>query len=109
MYLFSIGIMFAGYYIDDVFGEDLFSSWTYDALDELANKNQVSSEVSIDLIFGDFIQGVKVLFGILTGDTISGAIASFPFVSETWMILVKITFTLSSALLWVYIITGRSV
>lgn len=109
MYLFSIGILFSGYYIDQVFGMDLFSSVTYDALDELANKNTVDEDLTVDLIFGDFIAGVKVLFGIITGDTISGALTTLPFMNEVWLLLSRLVFTLSSALLWVYVVAGRSV
>lgn len=108
LYVFAIGILFTGYYWDNVFGENLFSGATFEALDELANKNAVDQSISIDLIFGDFIAGVKVVFGILTGDTIYSALSLIPGFLSEWMLLTRITFTLSSALLWVYIVTGRS-
>jgi len=108
LYVWAIGILFAGYYWDSVFGDNLFAGATFEALDELANKNAVDETISIDLIFGDFIAGVKVVFGILTGDTIYSALSMIPGFLAEWMLLVRITFTLASALLWVYIVTGRS-
>lgn len=108
MYAFAIGLLFAGYYVDLTFGEDMFTGVTYDSLDAIANKNEVNANVSADLIFGDFIAGVQVLFGIITGDTIAQAFALLPNFLEVWTLLVRIVFTLSSALLWIYIITGRS-
>lgn len=109
MYLFSIGILFFGYYIDYAFGLNLWTGVTFDTLDALATKNAVDTTISVDLIFGDFIAGVQVLFGIVTGDTVSQAFGMIPGFQEVWMILVRIVFTLSSALLWIFIVTGRSV
>lgn len=109
MYLFAICLMFSGYYMDLIFNENLFESATYTALDELMNKNNVDTTISVDLIFGDFIAGVRVVFGILTGDTISGALQMFPSFNEVWMIFTRLLFTFSSAMLWVFVVTGRSI
>lgn len=108
MYIFSISLMFSGYYLDLAFGQNLFDSFTYSALDTIVTKNDVDKSVSAELIFGDFIAGAKVVFGILTGDTISGAFAAMPNFDEVWMILIRLMFTLSSAMLWAYVIAGRS-
>lgn len=107
MYLFSTCLLFSGYYVDLAFGENLFSSVTYSSLDALIDKNDVDEDISIDLVFGDFLAGANVVFGIITGDTISGAFGSLPNFDEVWMILIRILFTLSSAALWVYIIASR--
>lgn len=107
MYIFSVALMFSGYYMDDAFGLNLFSSFTYDALDELVNKNNIDETLSADLIFGDFIAGVRVTFGIITGDTINGAMYALPGYNDTWNILTRFLFTVSSAALWVYIVVGR--
>ena len=106
--MFCVGLLFSGYLIDLMYNENLFSSVTYDSLDEIASRNVVDEEISIDLIFGDFIAGVRVVFGIITGDTIAQAFALIPMFNETWVLLVRIIFTLSSAMLWVFIVTGRS-
>lgn len=108
MYMFSIALLFSGYFLDQAYGLSLFTGVTFDALDEIASKNVVNQEISIDLIFGDFIAGVKVVFGIITGDTIAQAFSLIPNFDETWMLLVRLAFTLSSAMLWVFIVTGRS-
>jgi len=108
MYLFSISLLFTGYYLDNVFGQDQFTGATYDALDEIANKNNVNESISAELIFGDFIAGVKVLFGIVTGDTLTQAFHLLPNFSSEWDLLIRLLFTLSSAFLWIYVVTGRS-
>ena len=109
MYLFSVGLLFSGYFIDQAYGLDLFTGVTYDALDAIANKQVINQEISVDLIFGDFIAGVRVVFGIVTGDTIAQAFSLIPSFDEVWLLLVRIVFTLSSAMLWVFIVTGRSI
>ncbi|QDI74083.1 hypothetical protein [Nitrosopumilus spindle-shaped virus] len=108
MYIFSTALLFSGYYLDIVFNEDNFNNATYAALDALANKNNIDQTLSADLIFGDFIAGVKVLFGIVTGDTLTDAFHLLPNFSAEWDLLIRLIFTLSSALLWVFVVTGRS-
>lgn len=108
MYVFSLGLLFSGFLIDEMYGQNLFVGVTYDSLDEIASKNVVDEEISVDLIFGDFVAGVRVVFGIVTGDTIAQAFALIPSFSEAWMLLVRLIFTISSAMLWVFIVTGRS-
>lgn len=108
MYLFSVSLLFSGYFIDQAYGLNLFTGITFDSLDDLASKNAVDEEISIDLVFGDFVAGVRVVFGIVTGDTIAQAFALIPSFNETFMLLVRIIFSLSSAMLWVFIVTGRS-
>lgn len=109
MYLFSVSLLFSGYFIDNAYGLNLFTGVTFDALDAIANKQVVDQEISIDLIFGDFIAGVRVMFGIITGDTIAQAFNLIPSFNEVWLLLVRIIFTLSSAMLWIFVVTGRSV
>src|SRR3972149_4251323 len=109
MYLFSISLLFSGYFIDNAYGLNLFSGITFDSLDVIANKQVVDQEISVDLIFGDFIAGVRVMFGIITGDTIAQAFTLIPSFDEMWLLLVRIIFTLSSAMLWIFVVTGRSV
>lgn len=108
MYIFSTALLFSGYYLDLVFNEDNFSSSTYASLDTLANKNNVDETISAELIFGDFIAGVNVLFGIVTGDTLTDAFHLLPGVDASMDLFVRLVFTLSSALLWVFVVTGRS-
>lgn len=107
MYVFSTLLVFGGYYVDLASGLSLFDNATYDALNELMNKNEVDETISIDLIFGDFIAGVRVLFGIVTGDVIADAFSMLPNFDEVWMILVRLMFTLTSAMLWIYVVAGR--
>lgn len=108
MYIFSTALLFSGYYLDVIFDEDNFSSSTYQSLDTLANKNNVDESISAELIFGDFIAGVNVLFGIVTGDTLIDAFHLLPGVDASMDLFIRLIFTLSSALLWVFVVTGRS-
>ena len=108
MYVFATALLFSGYYLDLSFCENLWTGATYDALDSIANKNNIEESVSTELIFGDFIAGVQVLFGIVTGDTITSALHLLPNFSSEWDLVVRLIFTFSSAMLWIYVITGRS-
>lgn len=108
MYIFTASFTFSGFYIDYAFGLDLFSGFTQDALEELIIPT-IDEEINIILIFGDFIAGLKVVFGILSGIAITDALSSLPnYDSLVWNLIVGIIYTTTSALLWVYIVTGRS-
>lgn len=119
MYLFSLALLFSGYYIDLAFGQNLFTNvtvsgtngtstkTTFDYLSQLVNKHQVDAKISIDLIFGDFVAVVQVIFGILTGEPISTAFSMMPNFDEVWMLAVRIIFTFGSVALWAYLVAGR--
>lgn len=107
MYIFSISLTFSGYYVDEVFGTNLFPI-TEDDLETLGERHNVAGEsVSAELIFGDFITGIRVIFGILTGDSIANALNLLPNMNIEWMIIVKLLFGISTAFLWLNILTGR--
>lgn len=108
MYIFSISLLFSGYYIDQVFALDLFSDATSDRLEELITGNDLpSTSFNIELIFGDFIKGAQVLFGVMTGDVITSAMHMIPAFNDSWDYAVRILFTTSTLFLWLNIITGR--
>lgn len=108
MYLFSISLIFSGYYIDQVFAQNLFEDSTSQALEELISNNNVEDEqITIELIFGDFIAGVRVVFGIMTGDVLTNAFEGLPNFNYEYSIITRILFTTSTAFLWVNLITGR--
>ena len=108
MYIFSISLLFSGYYLDQVFGLNLFADATSTDLETLIGGNNINGEtVSAELIFGDFITGVRLLFGIMTGDVITSALHMLPNFNDSYDYLVRILFTTSTAFLWINIITGR--
>lgn len=112
MYLFSIGSLFFGYYLNTAFQDPTLTAnnnITYSALHTLAGSFAINQQVNSALIFGDFIAGLTVLFGILTGATIASAFSIFPFVDASIMMLIQIMFSLSSVFLWIYIVANRSV
>ena len=91
------------------FGQNLFKGSTYDALVTIATRNDINASVSSDLIFGDFVSGVRVLFSIMTGGTITDALSGLPHFDFVWILIVRVLFTLGSSFLWIYLITGRSI
>lgn len=108
MYIFSIALTFSGYYVDQVFATNLFSSVTEDSLQAMIAKYNVAGEqVTAELIFGDFITGIRVLFGIVTGSSITTALHLLPNFSNSWDIIVGLLFGLSTSFLWLNILTGR--
>lgn len=109
MYLFSIAVLFAGYYANQIFQNPSIDSASFAALDEIANRNNLDQQINASLIFGDFIAALQVLFGIVTGETIATAFSLFPFVDEAVMLMIRLMFTLSSAFLWIYIVANRSI
>lgn len=126
MYVFSVGSLFFTYEINQLFplnaitnaphtctwGPNLtvpFSCTSYEGLSALAGSFSINQQVNTSLIFGDFIAGLTVLFGIITGETISNAFSIIPFVDASATLLIRICFTLSSAALWIYIVANRSV
>lgn len=110
MYLFSISLIFSGYYIDQVYSVNLFNDYTSTQLETLISDNNIDDEtVSAELIFGDFVIGAQVLFGIMTGDVLTNAFNQIPTFSYEYSILVRLVFTTSTAFLWINIITGRDI
>jgi len=104
--------MFFTYYVNTIFNDPTINSnnnITYNALKTLAGTFAINQQVNTSLIFGDFIAGLTVLFGILTGATIANAFSIFPFVDASITLLIQITFSLSSVFLWIYIVANRSV
>ena len=111
MYLFSISTMFFTYFANQIFANATISGqghYTYDALNTLANTFAVNQSVNTSLIFGDFIAALKVLFAIVTGQTISDAFAGFPFIDTSVQLLMRLAFSISSVFLWIYIVANRS-
>ena len=108
MYIFSISLTFSGYYIDQVFATNLFPSVTNTILDEMIAKHNVSDEaITVELIFGDFITGIRVLFGILTGEAIYTALHLLPNFNTEWDYIVGLLFVTSTLFLWLNVLTGR--
>lgn len=108
LYLLSVALLFGGAYFDSVYGLDLFTGTTYDSVDILADSFKVDTDFSAEMIFGDFIAGLKALFGIVTGEVLSDAFSLFPGFNIYWMLLIRILFSLASVFLAIYIVTGRS-
>ena len=107
MYIFSISLTFSGYYVDQVFGTSLFPI-TEDDLDTLTERHNIADEtISAELIFGDFITGIRVVFGILTGQSITNALNLLPNVNMAWHYIAGLIFSVSTAFLWLNILTGR--
>lgn len=122
MTIFSFCILWAGYFTDEVSGLSLFTEHvgvdstgtddactnTYCSLDQLINRNTIEDTISVDLIFGDFIAAARVLFGVITGETLAVMISALPNFDFTWQILVNFLFGVTNVFLWAYVIAGRS-
>ena len=108
MYIFSISLTFSGYYVDQVFATNLFTTVTDEGLQTLISDNSVTdTNINAELIFGDFLTGVRVLFGIMTGESITNAFHLLPNFNANWDYAVGILFTTSTLFLWINLITGR--
>lgn len=111
MYVFSIAILFSAYYLNQVFDNPALGAngnITFAALNTLMNSYALNQQINIDLVFGDFIAALTVLFGIVTGSTLTTAFTLIPFVDTSILLLQGILFDFASVLLWIYIVSGRS-
>lgn len=117
MFLFSTAVLFGMYYANTFFQNPTISAnWNYSAVNNTATSlNSLShlnngQDPNPALVFGDFLIGVTVLFAVLiSGGGITGILAAIPGVDLSVIALVQILYGSSSALLWVYIISFRSV
>ena len=126
-YIFSVGALFSLYYVNTIFNDPTitnasttctwglsanqfspFSCTSYQALSVLAGTYKINQQVNSSLIFGDFIAGLTVLFGLLTGQTIANMITAIPFFDASWTLFANLMFTFSSVCLWIYIVANRS-
>jgi len=108
LYVLSMAMLFAGAYIDDTFGENLFTGATFDSVDAIAATFEIDTDFSAEMIFGDFIAGLKVVTGIVTGEVLTDAMALIPGFNIYWLLLIRVLFSLSTVFLVIYIVTGRS-
>jgi hypothetical protein len=84
-------------------------SYTYDSLKTLASTFSVNQQINTNLIFGDFLAALKLIFSIVTGTTIAEAFRGLPYFSDSLQLLTSIVFSISSVFLWVYIVANRSI
>lgn len=113
MYVFSLFTLFFGYYLNQIFQDPILTAntnITYNALTTLASSFALNQQINSALIFGDFIAGVTVLFGILTGGPVTELMTlGIPFLDGSIQLLFRLIFALSDVLLWIYIVANRSV
>lgn len=125
MYFFSFGILFFTYYLNQIFNDSILgnissascspntptnSSYTYCAVNALVSQHaDVSVQPDPSLYLGDFINGLKIVFGLVTGDVINSAFHKLPFMDTGTLLLATAMFDFASALLFVYILANRSV
>lgn len=112
MYVFSIAILFSAFYLNQIFNNPVLGAngnITFNALNTLMGTFRLNQQINTNLIFGDFIAAVTVLFGIVTGSTLSTAFTLIPYVDQSILLLQGILFDLASVFLWIYIVSNRSV
>ena len=115
MFLFSVGMLFAGYYLNTIFNNANLNANTnvsYNAINTLANSFHLNQGVNSSLIFGDFIAALTVLFdpttGILFGGTITSAFSLVPYIDFSLQLLIRIIWASSQVFLWLYVVANRS-
>lgn len=113
-YVFSVFILFFGYYLNaNIFNDPVLNAntnITYNALNTLAASFALNQQINSSLIFGDFVNGMIVLFGVLTGGPITELMTlGIPFMDGSIQLLFRVIFALSSVFLWIYIVANRSV
>src|SRR5574342_720098 len=99
MYVFSVAILFSAYYLNQVFNNPALGAngnITFSALNTLMGSYSINEGVNAELVFGDFIAALTVLFGVVTGSTLTSAFTLIPFVDTSILLLQGILFDLAS-------------
>lgn len=112
MYIFSIAILFSSYYMNQIFNDPILGgndNITFTALNTLMGSFSINSQINANLIFGDFISALVVLFGIVTGSTLNHAFQLIPFANTSILLLQGLLFDLASVFLWIFIVANRSI
>lgn len=131
LYVFSFGLLFFTYFVNNsIFADpvianaqihdptlpaDQTTNLTYDSLDHIVRSFSFNQTPDPALIFGDFLSAFKLIFGLMTGSVftdslhlmnVSGAIPVLD--SIALGIVMGAMFDLATALLLLYILSGRS-
>lgn len=116
MFMFSVAMLFTGYYLNTIFNNPTLNANTnvsYNALNTLAGTFRLNQGVNTSLIFGDFTAALTVLFdpttGILFGGTITNAFSLIPYVDVSIQLFIRIIWAATNIFLWIYIVANRSI
>src|SRR6478736_5984662 len=75
MYIFSLGLLFSSYYINQVFNDPVVSqSVTFTSLQSIMGTFQPNTQINSALIFGDFINTWTLLGGLITGSVFTSSL-----------------------------------
>ena len=113
LWLFSIFSLFFGYYLNTIFNDPTLTASpdaNYLAMKTLADSFKLNQQVNTSLIFGDFIAGATVLFGLISGSTVTAMLTmGIPQFDVSMQLAFELLWASSNIFLWVYIIANRSV
>lgn len=113
MWLFAVFALFFGYYLNTFFNDPTLSSHTnanYQALQTIAASFHLNTNVNSAFVFGDFVAGGTVLFGLLTGSVITNLMTmGIPQFDASMQLLFQVIWASSNIFLWIYIFANRSV
>ena len=114
LYLFSTTCLIAGLWIEDALGIQVFPD-TSRAKQELENRigrqqldpNNVN--VGVTYIFGDYTSAARILFSIITGESVFFVLRMIPFLSNIYiMYFLTAIYGFGTVMLIVYIIANRA-
>jgi hypothetical protein len=117
MTIFSFASLFSMYFISTLEPtSDMASNpnWNLAQVQKLATSLSALTNLNAGqspnpaLLFGDFLVGATVLFSVLSGGGVTTILQGIPGFSITMLYLVQIVYGSSCALLWVYVISNRS-
>lgn len=115
LFLLSFCLTFGMYYINTLYNQPAISAnWGLSQVQSLANSWSSVSNVNNGqnpnpaLIFGDFITGLTVLLNTLAGGGVTTVLQGIPGIDNSIILLVQIIYGSSSILLWVYVVSNRS-
>ena len=116
MFVFSLSLSFGMYYINLQYNSTFVPA--YFGLAQVqglvanftgVNQQTGGSSPNAALLFGDFLIAATVVFNSLLGGGIVAVLSAVPNVDISVIYLIQIIYGTSSIMLWVYIISNRSI
>lgn len=113
LFVFSIGILFSSYYLNQIFQDPVISSSaTYTSLQTIMGSFAFNQQVNTGLIFGDFISAFTLIGSLMSGSIFTDSLTlvqNSGFADASVGLLMGIMFDSATLFLLIYIISNRSI
>lgn len=113
LFVFSLGILFSSYYLNQVFNDPVISSSaTYTSLQSIMGTFTFNQQINTSLIFGDFLSVFQLLGSLMSGSVFTSSltiIQNSGFADLSVGLLMGLLFDSATLFLLLYIVSNRSI